>query len=238
MVPLLFIPVVTDISQSLDSAFEAVLWFIWAVFAVDLAIRTALAEHRVSYLAHHWYDVLIVAIPFLRPLRIARSVRSLRLLRMARILPFLARGWATLHQLVRRRGLQYVLLAGMIAVFASAAVVLGFEKDQGEINDYGTALWWAVATITTVGYGDAVPETPEGRGLAVFLMLMGISFFSWVTASIAAFLVEFGEEGRPVSNNELLQKLESLEVEIRALRSERTSPDDSIAHQLPATFGD
>lgn len=116
----------------------------------------------------------------------------------------------------------------MIAVLASAAVVLGFEKDHGEINDYGTALWWAVATITTVGYGDAVPETPAGRGVAVFLMLIGISFFSWVTASIAAFLVEFGEEGRLVSNNELLQKLESLEVEIRALRSERVFPDDRI----------
>ena len=94
------------------------------------------------------------------------------------------------------------------------------ERDSGgAIDDYGTALWWAMSTVTTVGYGDTVPISAEGKGIAVFLMLVGISFFGWITANIAAFLVEFGgKEGRTVTTADLMEKLEALESDIRLLR--------------------
>jgi voltage-gated potassium channel len=105
-------------------------------------------------------------------------------------------------------------------------LVLLFEKDGGgRIDDYGTALWWAMATVTTVGYGDNVPVTAEGRGVAIVLMLVGIAFFSWVTANIAAFLVEFGGgETHGVTTHDIMRKLEELEAEVKALRHERGIP--------------
>jgi voltage-gated potassium channel len=112
---------------------------------------------------------------------------------------------------------------------------MAFESGSGgEIDDYGTALWWAMATVTTVGYGDTVPTTPEGRGVAVLLMLVGIAFFSWVTANIAAFLVEFGGgDVHGVTTQDLMAKLEDLGREVRALREERSGPAGATTGTTP-----
>jgi voltage-gated potassium channel len=138
---------------------------------------------------------------------------------VSRIAPFLARSIANARDMGRRRGLQWVMLVGVAAVFASAAAVYEIERTKGgPIDDFGTALWWAMSTITTVGYGDATPVSPAGRGVAVLLMIIGITFFSWVTASIAAFLVESANDEVTVTTSDLMRKMEALEQEIRALR--------------------
>ncbi len=227
MIPLLVVPIAFDIDSDTDLAIEGVSYVIWAIFAVELSIRTFLSEKRIRYLIRHWYDVLIVVVPFLRPLRIARSARAARLLRLGRLTPFLARVWTSTHSLMKHRGLEWIVLGGIGIVFAGAAAVWAFENEAGGgLDDYGTTLWWAMATVTTVGYGDNVPVTPEGRGVAVLLMLVGIAFFSWVTANIAAFLVEFGGgEVHGVTTHDLMAKLEEMESEIKALRAERSGTD-------------
>jgi voltage-gated potassium channel len=151
-------------------------------------------------------------------------MRSVRVLRVARLLPFLVKAAANTADLFRNRGIQYVVGAGVLAVFATAGVTYLLERNAegGTIDDPGTALWWAVSTVTTVGYGDTFPVTPEGRGMAVFLMLVGVAFFAWVTASIAAFLVEFSGKGdRTVTMGDLMEKLEGMEAELKALRAEK-----------------
>jgi len=232
MIPLLLVPLFSDVSNGTSTAIETTLWIIWAIFLVELSIRTYLAERRIPYLVEHWYDVLIVAVPFLRPLRVTRSARAIRVIRLTRLAPVLVRAWASVHAILRHRGLQYVMLFGLTSVFVCAGIVLAFEKGNGgTIDDYGTALWWAMTTVTTVGYGDAVPETPEGKGVAVVLMLVGISFFSWVTANIAAFLVEFGgggDEQHGVTTGDLMRKLEEMEAEIKELRAAQ-SPHDKAS---------
>jgi voltage-gated potassium channel len=217
IIPLLVIPLAVELDDTTTAAFLAADWTIWAVFAVELGIRTYLSERRLHYLVRHWYDVLIVVLPFLRPLRVFRSARALRL---ARLGPFLARSAVNVRDLLEGRGLQYVLLVGIAAVFAAAGAVALLEDGKGgTINGYRDALWWAATTVTTVGYGDTFPVTAEGKGVAVFLMLVGIAFFSWVTANVAAFLVEFGgERGRTVTMADLMDKLDELEAEVRALR--------------------
>ncbi|MGB2695172.1 MAG: hypothetical protein WBD55_08295 [Dehalococcoidia bacterium] len=141
IIPLLVLPLAADLDPAIDRAFLAVDWTIWAVFAVDLMIRTYLSEHRRQYLVAHWYDVLIVAIPFLRPLRILRSARALRLLRLSRAATFSARAFATARGIGQRHGLSYVLASAMFLIIASASLVFVFERGQGgTINDYGTAL--------------------------------------------------------------------------------------------------
>jgi voltage-gated potassium channel len=224
MIPLLTVQFAFNPSDSTDIAIETSLWIIWAIFAVELGIRTYLADPKIPYLVRHWYDVLIVVVPFLRPLRVARSARAIRVLRLARVAPFVVRAAANSLHLVRHRGLEWVIAGGITIVFICAFAVFAFERDNGgTIDDYGTALWWAMTTVTTVGYGDTTPVTAEGRGVAVVLMLVGIAFFSWITANIAAFLVEFGGGGDSagVTTHDLMAKLEEMEAEIKALRAER-----------------
>jgi hypothetical protein len=131
-------------------------------------------------------------VPMLRPLRVLRSARLLRVLRLARLVAFAVEGLQEVREILRRRGLSWVLLIVVALNLVAAALVLTFEQDTpgGNIHSYPDALWWAVTTITTVGYGDRFPMSPAGRGVAVVLMVSGIALFGVITASIAAYFVE------------------------------------------------
>lgn len=226
IIPLLLGPFFFDLDNDTERAFLALDWTIWAIFALDISVRTYLAEKKLAYLRRNWFDVMIVVLPFLRPLRVLRSVRAIRLLRAG---PFLIRVSANSRELLRHRGLQWVLLLGLVIIFASATVVWGLEHNQGgTIDDYGDALWWAFATVTTVGYGDTTPTTTEGRAVAVFLMLVGISFFGWITANIAAFLVEFGggEQEDEITLRDVMARLDRIEERIQSLNEEPPATPD------------
>ena len=165
-----------DLAQVLDLA----TWTIWVVFAVDFIIRVALADERGTYVWKHWYDVVLIIVPLLRPLRL------LRLLAFARILNRSAAG-----NLAGRVGV-HVAGAAVAAIGMGALAALDAERADPEANilSIGDALWWASTTVTTVGYGDRYPVTTPGRLIAVVLMMVGIAVVGSLTAIIAAWLVE------------------------------------------------
>ena len=154
-------------------------WTVWSAFTADLIVRLALADERGEYALRHWYDVALVLVPMLRPLRL------LRLLALARIL-----GRSAARNLIGRVTL-YVIGAAVAAVGLGALAILDAERGSPDANikSFGDALWWATTTVTTVGYGDRYPVTTEGRFVAVALMLVGIAVVGSVTASVAAWLV-------------------------------------------------
>lgn len=165
---------------------DVVSWTVWVAFVADFSIRMMLTEHRWRYARAHWYDVALIALPLLRPLRL------LRLFAFARILNRTAAS-----SLVGRVGV-YVVGAALMAVGLGAVAVLDAEQhDQAaNITTIGEALWWACTTVTTVGYGDYFPVTTEGRLVAVALMIVGISLVGGVTATVAAVLIGQVEANR------------------------------------------
>ncbi|WP_200958180.1 potassium channel family protein [Nocardioides sp. Soil805] len=167
------------LDPDLRTLLDALSWTVWAAFAIDLAARLFLAEDRRRYAVSHWYDVALVLLPVLRPLRL------LRLLALVRILDRSAAGS------IAGRVLVYVSGATLLAVALGALATLDAEQDAAEANitTYGDALWWASTTVTTVGYGDRFPVTGEGRFVAVALMLVGIALVGTVTASIASWML-------------------------------------------------
>lgn len=168
-----------NLDPDLRASFNVLSWAVWAAFAIDFAIRLWLAEHRWHYAKRHWYDVALVVLPFLRPLRL------LRLLAFARVLNRSVAG-----SLVGRVS-TYVLGVAIVAVGLGALAVLDSEQNArgANITNYGDALWWACTTVTTVGYGDHFPITTEGRLVAVALMIVGIAMVGAVTASVAAWMI-------------------------------------------------
>lgn len=168
-------------------------WLIWGVFAAALAAGFVASKERTTYLFRHPIDVAVVLLsfPFLPSiLALASLVRVVRLLRIAlsagRALP-------ALRETIGRRELLYVTgLCGLLVVAAAAAVVILEPSAVG--GSFGTAVWWALVTITTVGYGDVSPTSTSARVVAVILMIAGLGLISTLSATIAAFFV--GQEQR------------------------------------------
>lgn len=88
--------------------------------------------------------------------------------------------------------LPVIVIAGFTMIAALLAGVLVRLTDPGDFRSLPDALWWAVQTITTVGYGDIVPRHTEGRVIAAIVMLMGIALIAVVTATVTATLVIAG----------------------------------------------
>ena len=222
MVPLLVVPLVVNLPAGIDAAFLAADWFIWAAFAFEYLVRLALTDNRWRFMRRQWADLLIVILPFLRPLRILRSARALRLLRVTRLVAVLSAAGHLGRRLLVRHKLHYAVLVTGAAVVGAAALVFAVEHGgEGSIHTFGDALWWAVTTVTTVGYGDTIPVTPAGRGIAAFLMVFGIGLLGVLTANVAAFFIE-KEQADPISEklDEVLRRLDQLE------RLQRPSPVD------------
>lgn len=225
MVPLLVLPLLVELPLPVLRAFSGIDWFIWAAFAFEYTVRLSLSSNRRHFVLRQWPDLLIVALPLLRPLRLARSARALRLLRLTRVVAFLAIAESQGRQLLFRHKLHYMLLVTLLVVTASAVLILLVERGSGgSIVTIGDALWWAITTVTTVGYGDTVPVTNAGRGIAAFLMVVGIALFGVLAANLAAFFLEHGREEvveRVLEQlHEISGRLEALEKRLRETETE------------------
>ncbi len=188
--PVLVVPLVTDLHGWVAVAFDTVDYFVWAAFLIEYVAKLRLAADRWHFVRHHLLDLAMVAVPILRPLRLARLLRFVRL---GRVVIVLGSSLRRARAMFTHHGLQFVLLAVAAIVFAAAGLELVFEQHSTgptAIHNFGDALWWAVVTVTTVGYGDKVPMTGGGKWVATALMFTGIGLVGTLTATIASFFVQ------------------------------------------------
>jgi voltage-gated potassium channel len=230
LIPLLVVPLFVDLSDAAEEAIVGIEWFIWAAFVAEYVIRLSLAPAKRQFVRKEWPDLLIILLPFLRPLRIVRSARALRLLRLVRVAAVLGELTQQSRRLLLRHQLHYAILATGTIVLGCAALVNELEQDGGgTIQSFPDAMWWAVTTVTTVGYGDKFPVTAAGRGVATVLMLTGIALMGVITANLAAFILERGVD-RDDEARGLEAKLD--EVNARLARLETlliADPSDGVA---------
>lgn len=175
---------VTEISTSTQNMLEIFQWTTWAIFALDLGTGIWKASDKKKYLKTHPLEILSVALPFLRPLRLLRVV-SFGALAIQKI--------AVGKQLAIT--FKVFLFSILIAYIGAVQITITERGVEGSnIKSFGDGLWWAVTTVTTVGYGDRFPTTSVGRVLAVGLMLVGISLMGVITASVAAWFVKMSQD--------------------------------------------
>lgn len=154
------------------------------LFLADVAYRLLSAPDRLAYLRWGWLDLLgSLPAPGFRLFRLLRIVRVIRSLRAIG-------GPGVVRDLLRDRGataIYIVVLLTVVVVEGAAIAMLIAERDVAgaTIRTGGDALWWAVVSITTVGYGDLYPVTAEGRIVGSVLLALGIGLFSTFTGFIA-----------------------------------------------------
>lgn len=140
-----------------------------------------------------------------------------------------AESWLSKRE--RKRGLRPRDAASLIiAVWFAAVLLFGLLEHWIEPEKFTSVwlgMWWALETVTTVGYGDIVPSTSAGKGVASLLLLGGLAFLSVVTALITSgFISRRSRSERRDVDEELLQQVKALRAEVAELRGQATSPDD------------
>ena len=158
---------------------EKVQWIVWLAFAGDLIYGMFKSTNKLDYLKKHPLELAAVLLPFLRPLRLMRviSFSGLAIQKVA-----IGRQFTITIK---------VALTSLFIAYISAVQITIIERNVNgsNIKTFEDGLWWAITTVTTVGYGDRFPTSNEGRLLAVLLMITGISLIGVITASVASWFV-------------------------------------------------
>lgn len=186
--------------------------FLCIAFLVDFGISLARAPNKWRYLVTWGWLDLLSSLP---ALDMARWGRLARVVRVARVLRGLRAGRRLGQILYQRRRHSAAVAAALLAVFlviGSSAAILRFEDDRASnIRTADDAVWWAFATITTVGYGDLYPVTAAGRVVAAVLMTAGVGLFGVFSATLAAWFLA-------PEDDDTDEELTGLRKEVAALR--------------------
>lgn len=188
-------------------AAETTMDLIWLAFAIDYVVSLILAPRRLRWFATHLLDLAAVALPLLRPLRLLRLIALIRVIQQGT------------GSALRGRITSYAVGAVGLLTLVAALAVLNVERDAegATITTFGNAVWWSLATITTVGYGDLAPVTTTGRWVAGLLMVGGIALIGIVTATLASWIVSLVAEETEEQEAATREQVEALHREVARL---------------------
>ena len=203
MIPLLLGPVLWDMTENEERFFFLADILIWTLFAVDMLVKIVLSTNRINYLKVNWFELIVVGLPWFRPFRIVR------------LIAFAAKSY---KGTTRAGKPDFLLVYAVGLIVVGATIVTTFEQGYGSsLESFSQSLWWSLVTTTTIGYayGDTLPMSIAGRGMAVILMLGGLGIFGAITANLAAV---FSNAGDPNT-----KALAEIQQELRELQSEISS---------------
>ena len=191
------------------------------ILGIDFYFRVRESKEGLTFVAKHAYEI-----PALIPLVVfgifeSQSVfnvalRGLRLIRLFRLIQLVSRTSYILERTGNR--LIYTAVFSTMAVSSGAIGIYIVEHNiEGtKITNLGDAFWWAIVTVTTVGYGDVYPITVEGRVIAAFLMIVGIAILGILISTLGAGLIESRLKPRPKpgedTKNKIKEGIDILEV--------------------------
>jgi voltage-gated potassium channel len=202
---LLVVPVLllqgSDLGEPWNKVAAVANWLIWLAFVAELVIMLAVVPNRRRWLSDHLLDVAIVIFtpPFASAL--VQSLRLLRLLGLLRLLRLAPAARATFSL----AGVKY---AALLAVLTTVVGGQAFADAEGTSSAEG--LYWALTTVTTVGYGDPSPQTTMAKVVAVVVMLVGIGFLAILTGAIAQRFIAPREDAITRGDRELHDKLDAV----------------------------
>ncbi|MEO0453624.1 MAG: potassium channel family protein [Verrucomicrobiota bacterium] len=188
------------------------------LFLGDFFWRLSTAESKKGFLKWGWIDFLS-SIPSLEIFRIGRFFRIFRVFRLLRAFKSSREICVFLYKNRAQGALYTTFMISFVLTVVGAIAVYEFEPQAGgNINSPGDAVWWAVVTVTTVGYGDFYPVSLGGRIVAVFLMVCGIGLFGTFTGYISSLFSEDQAEIEEDREEKILEELREIKEQLNELK--------------------
>ena len=166
---------------------------IWIVFIVDYLWRFFTSKKKFRFIIDNVFDLLAIlplnaiftVFRLGRIFRLAKLTKLVKLTRLLRIIGLSGKLERKASRLLRTNGLLYILYVNVFIVFVGSSILSVVEEKA-----FSDSLWWAIVTVTTVGYGDIVPNSIFGKWLAIILMLVGIGTIGMLTSALTNFFVK------------------------------------------------
>lgn len=194
-------------------------WIVCAFFFFDFLRSLHHAPNKARYFfTWGWLD-LISSIPVIEPLRAARLVRIIQILHVLRGVRAIRMMTVAVSHKRPQSAAAIALLSCFFLVFVGSACVLVFEHGSNpNISNAPQALWWAIVTMTTVGYGDAFPITGEGRVVAVILMIAGVGMFGTLSGLFTSWLIQKDGDGRSTEIDDLRAEIAEIKGLVQSMQ--------------------
>jgi len=210
-------------------------------FVLETVLLATLVRDTKFYLRTNWMNILIIlmGIPLLwHEQPYAGALRALRILLLFGILVEMS---STTRAMLRRNHIGLTLFVVAIIVIMAGTSIAAIDP---AIETPWDGIWWAWVTVTTVGYGDIVPESPQGKIFGGLLMILGLGLFSLITASFSAFLIareeeELIEQEKEVASEEAqaVAKLEKIEKRLESLEQNLSLLIDRLPSEIEKRQG-
>ena len=173
----------TNANRDASIVLVGTLFALWAIALVEYLVRLVVSPDRGGYLKRRWVEPATVLLPIFQ---------GCHFIGIEKVCLLVAEGALRVEVVLRHHSLFRVLIAAAGTLFLGSWLVLLFEEHQAgtNIHNYGDGLWWAIVTVTTVGYGDRFPVSAGGRIIAVVLMLVGIGLIGVLTATVASVFIQ------------------------------------------------
>ncbi|BDQ64989.1 ion transporter [Shewanella xiamenensis] len=189
------------------------------IFMVNFFAGLLRSRNKLFYLRHHWID-FIASIPAIEALRIARVFQILRVIRLIRM----SRSFLIPLIKQRKQATLASLLVAMVTILTFASIIILIVESGTEganIQTAEQAIWWALVTISTVGYGDFYPVSTAGHIVGGIVIVSGVSFFGVISGYMASVFVAPDESERQERQDAHKAEIKS-ELELALARMEET----------------